>query len=44
MVIIITGATHTGKTRLAQKLLERYHYPCLSIDLLACSESVPMEE
>lgn len=34
MVIIITGATHTGKTLLAQRLLERHHYPCLSIDLL----------
>lgn len=34
MVIIITGATHTGKSRLAQKLVERHHYPCLSIDLL----------
>ena len=32
MVIIITGATHTGKTLLAQKLLEKYHYPYLSID------------
>ena len=34
MVILITGASHTGKTLLAQKLLERYHYPYLSIDLL----------
>ncbi len=34
MVILITGASHTGKTVLAQKLLERYHYPCLSLDLL----------
>ena len=32
MVIIITGPTHTGKTRLAQKLLEKYNYPYLSID------------
>ena len=32
MVILITGATHTGKTVLAQTLLERYHYPYLSID------------
>lgn len=32
MVVIITGATHTGKTLLAQKLLERYHYPYVSID------------
>ena len=34
MVILITGASHTGKTLLAQKLLERYHFPYLSIDHL----------
>ena len=34
MVILIAGATHTGKTLLAQKLVERYHYPCLSMDHL----------
>ena len=34
MVIIITGATHTGKTKLAQQLLEKYKYPYLSIDHL----------
>ena len=34
MVILITGASHTGKTVLAQKLLEKYKYPCLSIDHL----------
>ena len=34
MVILIAGASHTGKTLLAQKLLEKYHYPCLSIDHL----------
>ena len=34
MVIIITGPTHTGKTLLAQKLLEKYKYPYLSIDHL----------
>ncbi len=32
MIIIITGASHTGKTALAQKLLEKYKYPYLSID------------
>lgn len=32
MIIIITGASHTGKTLLAQKLLERYKFPYLSID------------
>lgn len=32
MVILITGASHTGKTLLAQKLLEQYNYPYLSID------------
>ena len=34
MIILITGASHTGKTLLAQRLLEKYHYPCLSIDHL----------
>ncbi len=34
MVILIAGASHTGKTALAQKLLERYKYPYLSIDHL----------
>ena len=34
MIIIITGASHTGKTYLAQRLLEKYHYPYLSEDHL----------
>lgn len=34
MIILISGSTHTGKTNLAQKLLEKYHYPYLSIDHL----------
>lgn len=34
MVVIITGATHTGKTLLAQRLLEKCHLPYLSVDLL----------
>ena len=34
MVILIGGASHTGKTAYAQKLLEKYHYPYLSIDHL----------
>ena len=34
MIILITGASHTGKTALSQTLLERYHYPYLSIDHL----------
>ena len=34
MVVIITGASHTGKTVLAQKLLEKYKDPYLSIDHL----------
>ncbi len=32
MIVLITGASHTGKTALAQKLLEKYKYPYLSID------------
>ena len=34
MIILITGASHTGKTALAQKMLEQYQYPYLSIDHL----------
>lgn len=34
MIILIAGASHTGKTRLAQTLLEKYHFPYLSIDHL----------
>lgn len=34
MVVLITGASRTGKTLLAQKLLERYRYPYLSADHL----------
>ena len=34
MMILITGASHTGKTLLAQKLLKKYNYPYLSIDHL----------
>ena len=34
MVIIITGASHSGKTILAQKILERCKFPYLSIDHL----------
>ena len=31
MIVLIAGTTHTGKTMLAQRLLERYGYPYLSI-------------
>lgn len=34
MIILITGASHTGKTVLAQKLLEKYKYPYFSLDHL----------
>lgn len=34
MIILISGPSHVGKTALAQKLLEKYHYPYLSIDHL----------
>ena len=27
MIIIVTGASHTGKTVLAQRMLEKYKYP-----------------
>lgn len=34
MIILIAGASHTGKTALAQRLLEKYKYPYMSIDHL----------
>lgn len=34
MIILIGGASHTGKTALAQRLLEKYNYPYFSIDHL----------
>ena len=34
MIVLVDGASHTGKTVLAQKLLEKYHFPYLSIDHL----------
>lgn len=34
MIILITGASHTGKTAFAQRLLEKYKYPYLSLDHL----------
>ena len=34
MIILITGASHTGKTRLAQRMLEEYRIPYASIDHL----------
>ena len=32
MIILITGSSNTGKTLLAQRLLEKYKYPYLLID------------
>ena len=34
MVILITGASHVGKTVLAQRMLEKHKYPSFSIDHL----------
>ncbi len=34
MVVLITGASHTGKTVLSQKLLEKYKFPYISMDHL----------
>lgn len=34
MIVLIAGSSHTGKTLLGQKLLEKYKYPYLSIDHL----------
>lgn len=32
MIILIAGASHTGKTALAQRILEKYQIPYMSID------------
>ena len=34
MIWIITGASHTGKTFLAQRMLEKFKFPYLSVDHL----------
>lgn len=34
MVVLITGASHTGKTLLAQKFLEKYQYPYFLLTFL----------
>ena len=34
MIVLISGPSHSGKTVLAQKLLEKYRFPYLSIDHL----------
>ena len=34
MIILIAGASHTGKTVLAQRLLEKHGFPYLSLDHL----------
>ena len=34
MILFLTGASHTGKPLLSQKLMERYHIPYFSIDHL----------
>ena len=34
MIVLITGASHAGKTLLAQRMLEKYGYPYFSIDHL----------
>lgn len=32
MIIILTGASHTGKTLLSQRMMEKYKIPYISID------------
>ena len=51
MIILIGGTSHTGKTLLAQRLLEKYHYPYLSMDHLKMglirsgqTEQTPMDD
>ncbi len=51
MILLIGGASHTGKTMLAQRLLEALSYPYLSIDHLkmglirsGCTELTPQDD
>ena len=51
MIVMIAGASHTGKTALAQRVLEKYRFPYLSIDHLKMglirsgyTELTPMSE
>ena len=51
MILLIMGASHTGKTALSQKLLEKYKIPYLSLDHLKMglirsghTELTPMSE
>jgi adenylate kinase family enzyme len=34
MIVLIAGSSHSGKTLLSQKLLDKYKFPCISIDHL----------
>jgi len=34
MIYLISGASHSGKTKLMQRLIEKFHYPAVSIDHL----------
>ncbi|MCQ2594484.1 MAG: adenylate kinase [Treponemataceae bacterium] len=34
MIILIGGSSHVGKTLISQKLIEKFHYPCTSLDHL----------
>lgn len=34
MIILIGGSSHVGKTLVSQKLIEKYNYPCTSLDHL----------
>ncbi len=34
MIVLIAGSSHSGKTLLSQKLLDKYKFPYISIDHL----------
>jgi len=34
ILILIVGSSHTGKTALSQNLIDKYHYPSMSLDHL----------
>lgn len=51
VILLLCGASHTGKTALAQRLLEKYKYPYLSIDHLkmglirsGCTDLTPEDD
>ena len=45
MIILLTGASHTGKTALAQRLLEKYKFQITTLtSSIECIDRIKQEE